>query len=156
VLPAEIDLADDVTARAVHTVGLRSYAVEAELIGFDGIPALTETPAEMRDLPLRWLGTSGSDGTPVAFLAWQRTADGEVDIDRLCVDPDWFRLRLATELLLHLLAIEPDGDVLVSTGAANTPALILYERTGFQQIGTTSPAPGLTMAHLRLARNAER
>lgn len=33
-----LDLTDDRTARAVHRIGLAAYAVEAELIGFDGIP----------------------------------------------------------------------------------------------------------------------
>lgn len=152
-MPAhEIDLSDEPTARAVREVGLRAYAVEADLIGFDGIPALTETLAELRAQPLRWLGTAGPDGMPVAFLAWRRTDAGEVDVDRLCVDPGWFRLGLATELLTHLLASEPHGDVLVSTGAANAPALALYQRVGFRQTGTSSPRPGLAMAHLRLPR----
>ncbi|WP_210407834.1 GNAT family N-acetyltransferase [Allokutzneria sp. NRRL B-24872] len=145
-----LDLADDRTADAVHRIGLRAYRVEAELIGFDGIPALHETLSEMRAEPLRWLGAVTPSGEPVAFLAWQRTSEGEVDIDRLCVDPDWFRKGLASALVDEVL--REDGPVIVSTGAANAPAITLYERKGFVRTGTFSPAPGLDLATFRLDR----
>ncbi|MEV0643723.1 GNAT family N-acetyltransferase [Phytomonospora sp. NPDC050363] len=150
--PSEIELGDERVARAVHEVGRRSYAVEAAIIGFDGIPALSESLTEMRAEPLRWIATSDADGLPVAFIAWARTDAGEVDIDRLCVDPGWFRKGLARELLDHLLTTQTDGDVLVSTGAANVPAVTLYTRAGFTPTGTSSPVPGLEMAHFRLTR----
>ncbi|SDM63975.1 Acetyltransferase (GNAT) family protein [Allokutzneria albata] len=145
-----LDLEDDRTAQAVHRIGLRAYRVEAELIGFDGIPALHETLAQMRAEPLRWLGAVIPDGEPVAFLAWRRTPGGEVDIDRLCVDPGWFRKGLAGALVDEVL--REDGPVIVSTGAANTPAITLYERKGFVRTGTISPAPGLDLATFRLDR----
>ncbi|MCP3805189.1 GNAT family N-acetyltransferase [Allokutzneria sp. A3M-2-11 16] len=145
-----LDLGDDRTAEAVHRIGLLAYRVEADLIGFDGIPALHETLAEMRAEPLRWLGAVTPDGEPVAFLAWQRTPEGEVDIDRLCVDPAWFRKGLASALVDEVL--REDGPVVVSTGAANTPAITLYERKGFARTGTISPAPGLDLATFRLDR----
>lgn len=151
--PTLLDLSDDRTAEAVHAVGRRSYAVEAEIIGFDGIPALRESLEDMRAEPLRWLGI-GDPATelPVAFVAYAVEADGTVDIDRLCVDPGWFRKGLARTLLTHLLDTHPDADVIVSTGAANAPAVTLYTGMGFTPAGTSSPAPGLEMAHFRLTR----
>jgi len=143
----ELDLRDDRVAARVHAVGLRAYRVEADLIGFDGIPALGESVARMRALPLRWLGVAAPD--PVAFLAY--TDDDVVDVDRLCVDPDWFRRGLARALLTALLE-RTTGDVVVSTGAANTPAITLYERAGFTRTGTVSPVAGLTIATFRLQR----
>jgi ribosomal protein S18 acetylase RimI-like enzyme len=148
---AELDLTDDATAREVHRIGRRAYAVEAELIGHRGIPALTETLDELRAAPLRWLGAVAAGG-PVGFLAWTRTSGGELDVDRLCVDPGWFRRGVARGLLDHLLRAEPAGDVLVSTGAANAPALALYRRAGFTVTGTVEPEPGLRLAALRLRR----
>ncbi|HEY1178765.1 MAG TPA: GNAT family N-acetyltransferase [Phytomonospora sp.] len=151
--PTPLDLNDDRVAEAVHAVGRRSYAVEAELIAFDGIPALRESLVDMRAEPLRWLGIGDPvTGLPVAFIAYQVEADGTVDIDRLCVDPAWFRKGLARTLLGHLLDAHPAADVIVSTGAANVPAVTLYTRTGFVSTGTSSPVPGLEMAHFRLAR----
>jgi ribosomal protein S18 acetylase RimI-like enzyme len=72
----------------------------------------------------------------MAFLAWQRTNTGEIDVNRLCVDPACFRRGLAAGPLIHLLAAQPFGDVTVSTGAANTPAIALYTRLDFAHIRT--------------------
>jgi ribosomal protein S18 acetylase RimI-like enzyme len=152
VLPViELDLTDERTAREVHRVGLRAYAVEAGLIGHDGIPALTETLDELRAAPLSWLGALDDDRA-VGLLAWTRTAGGELDVDRLCVDPGWFRRGVARRLLAHLLAAEPVGDVLVSTAAANEPALRLYRSAGFVVTSTREPVPGLRLSALRLSR----
>uniref|UniRef100_A0AAU2JM72 GNAT family N-acetyltransferase n=1 Tax=Streptomyces sp. NBC_00049 TaxID=2903617 RepID=A0AAU2JM72_9ACTN len=163
-----LDLADEATAAAVHRIGRAAYAVEAELIGFDGIPALRESMEEMRERPLRWLGAVPEAGAvaegpiaggavaegPVAgFLAWEARPDGGVCIDRLCVDPAWFRRGVASLLLRHALTeVFPDRPVEVTTGAANTPAVTLYERLGFVRGPDFSPAPGLLMASFALHR----
>ncbi|MGO4462039.1 GNAT family N-acetyltransferase [Streptomyces sp. M-16] len=142
-----LDLTDDATAGAVHRIGRAAYAVEAELIGFDGIPALGESLAELRARPLRWLGAVSGDGTVAGFLAWEAAPEGVVALDRLCVDPAWFRRGIASLLLRHALA-EPFAGrtVEVTTGADNTPAVTLYERLGFVRGADFSPVPGLTMA----------
>ncbi|MEW2138205.1 GNAT family N-acetyltransferase [Streptomyces sp. NPDC005409] len=145
-----LDLTDDATARAVHRIGLAAYAVEAELIGFPGIPALGESLAQMRAQDLNWVGAVGEDGKDgglAGFLAWEERADGGVCIDRLCVAPAWFRRGVASLLLRHALTeLFPDRPVEVTTGAANTPAVTLYARLGFTRGDDFSPAPGLTMA----------
>ncbi|MFB7256409.1 GNAT family N-acetyltransferase [Streptomyces nojiriensis] len=142
-----LDLTDDATAAAVHRIARAAYAVEAELIGFDGIPALGESPAEMRARPLNWVGAVTEDGVPAGFLAWEERSDGGVSVDRLCVDPAWFRRGVASLLLSHALTeMFPDRLVEVTTGAANAPAVTLYERLGFTRGPDFSPVPGLTMA----------
>jgi ribosomal protein S18 acetylase RimI-like enzyme len=151
----EIDLSDDRLASAIHELGRHAYAVEADLIGFDGIPALAESLEQLRARPLRWLASLDPTGTPMAFVAWQHTDTGDIDIDRLCVDPAYFRRSLATGLLTHLLTTQLVGDVTVSTGAANAPAVALYTRLGFVPTGTSEPEPGLLIAHFRLTRIAD-
>lgn len=142
-----LDLTDDATAAAVHRIGRAAYAVEAELIGFDGIPALRESLARMRAQDLHWVGAASAAGELAGFLAWEERADGGVGIDRLCVDPAWFRRGIASLLLRHALTeLFPDRPVEVTTGAANAPAVTLYERLGFTRGADFSPAPGLRMA----------
>ncbi|MFG2711634.1 GNAT family N-acetyltransferase [Streptomyces goshikiensis] len=149
-----LDLTNDRVAGAVHRIGLAAYAVEAELIGFDGIPALGESLAELRARPLRWLGAvsaggaEGVEGVVCGVLAWEEAAPGEpVHLDRLCVDPAWFRRGIASLLLRHALTELFAGRVVeVTTGAANAPAVALYERLGFVRGADFSPVPGLTMA----------
>ncbi|MFD0722073.1 GNAT family N-acetyltransferase [Streptomyces globosus] len=150
-----LDLADEEVAAAVHRIGRAAYAVEAELIGFDGIPALHEGLAEMRGRPLEWRGAVRADGEIGGFVAWEREADGSVCVDRLCVAPARFRLGIASLLLRHLLAeLPPRVPVTVATGAANAPAVSLYERLGFVRGADFSPAPGLVMASFALAPRA--
>ncbi|MGW7459354.1 GNAT family N-acetyltransferase [Streptomyces sp. NPDC054797] len=143
-----LDLTDDATAAAVHRIGQAAYAVEAELIGFDGIPALSESLAQMRARDLHWVGAvSGENSQLAGFLAWEEQPDGVIGIDRLCVAPAWFRRGVASLLLRHALTeLFPDRPVEVTTGAANTPAVTLYARLGFTRGDDFSPAPGLTMA----------
>ncbi|MFJ6796159.1 GNAT family N-acetyltransferase [Streptomyces sp. NPDC091268] len=150
-----LDLTDDDALAAVHRIGRAAYAVEAGLIGFDGIPALRESPADLRARPLRWLGAVAGGGALAGFLAWQEEpgagpAGGAVSVDRLCVAPEHFRRGVASLLLRHLLSDVPRGrPVTVTTGAANTPAVALYERLGFTRGPDFSPVPGLRMASFR-------
>ncbi|MFG2877277.1 GNAT family N-acetyltransferase [Streptomyces sp. NPDC048337] len=143
-----LDLTDDAVAATVHRIGREAYAVEAELIAFDGIPALSESLADMRGRGLTWLGAVAPDGEIAGFLAWEEpAADGPLRLDRLCVDPARFRLGVASLLLRHVLAeLFPDRPVEVTTGAGNTPAVTLYERLGFTRGADFSPVPGLRMA----------
>lgn len=142
-----LDLADEATAARVHRIGRAAYAVEAALIGFDGIPALRESPAEMRGRALHWIGAVSPEGEIAGFLAWEAGGDGGVSIDRLCVDPSWFRRGIASLLLRHALTeLFPGRPVEVTTGAANVPAVTLYERLGFSRGPDFSPVPGLLMA----------
>ncbi|MER6445138.1 GNAT family N-acetyltransferase [Streptomyces venezuelae] len=142
-----LDLSDDATATVVHRIGHAAYAVEAELIGFDGIPALGESLAEMRRAGLRWAGAFSGNGVLAGFLAWASEPEDGVSIDRLCVDPAWFRRGVASSLLRHALTeVFPGRPVTVTTGAANAPAVALYERLGFRRGPDFSPVPGLTMA----------
>lgn len=51
-----LDLADGELARRLLEVQHRAYAVEAELIGFDGIPPLQEDLAGLMASTELWLG----------------------------------------------------------------------------------------------------
>ncbi|MBC2876571.1 MULTISPECIES: GNAT family N-acetyltransferase [Streptomyces] len=150
----ELSMADAATASEVHHVGRRAYAVEAELIGFAGIPALRESLEEMRAQPLRWLGAVTGEGRVAAFVAWQELGEETaVDVHRVCVDPPWFRRGLASRLLRHLLdELAPEHDAVVSTGAGNHPAVALYRRLGFVRVGGFEPVPGVPLARFRLTR----
>jgi ribosomal protein S18 acetylase RimI-like enzyme len=150
---SELDLTDDVVAANVHKLGRRAYAVEAELIGSTAIPALHETMDEMRAESLRWFG-AWTDECLAGFAAWNRGPHGLLDIERLCVDPDFFRRGIASRLLRRVLA--EGGNATVSTGAANIPAIGLYERFGFTRTATHSPEPGVTLAVFTLIRNSGR
>ncbi len=70
ILPVPLDLADEAIARSVLELQRESYAVEAGLIGSDGIPQLTETLEELRAAGLEWLGTFDEAGLTGA-VSWK-------------------------------------------------------------------------------------
>jgi ribosomal protein S18 acetylase RimI-like enzyme len=140
-----LDLSDEGLAGRLLDLQRRAYAVEAGLIGHDGIPQLTETVAELCGAGLSWLGIIDDRGWPVAAVAY--SWDGPaLDIERLVVDPAAFRRGLARRLLAAL----PPADVaVVSTGRDNHPARALYERHGFRHVNDVQVVPGLWISRLR-------
>lgn len=145
--PVHLELADEAIARSVLALQREAYAVEAGLIGSDGIPALTETLDQLRAAGETWLGTFDLSGLAGA-VAWRELDDGTVDICRLVVAPRAFRRGLASSLLDALEAQFPSRSIIVSTGSANEPAIALYRRRGFRPVAEREAAPGLFVTEL--------
>ena len=117
-----------------------AYAVEAELIGFDGIPPLHDSAADVRGFDLVWLGAFEGE-TLVGGLGYVDNP-GLRDIDRLFVDPSEARRGIGRALVTAALGA---GQVQVSTGTGNGPARHLYESLGFEETGVRPIAPGVTV-----------
>jgi ribosomal protein S18 acetylase RimI-like enzyme len=135
-----LDLSDEAMAREVMALQRAAYRVEADLIGFDGIPPLHETLDELIAEPLHWIGIR-DEGRVVAALAYE-LIDDLCDINRLVVSPDYFGQGLASALVGSLL---DKPRIIVSTGTENTPARRLYEKLGFRRTGEREIAPGVTV-----------
>lgn len=137
-----LDLSDDNVLHELWTVQRLAYAVEAEIIGFDGIPPLHESLDELRACDETFLGLYDEEGLAGA-VSYQ--LDGStVDICRLVVHPRAHRRGIASKLLDAL----PQGPQTVSTGTKNEPAVALYRRRGFVETGTREVAPGVTLTDL--------
>ena len=144
-----LDLSDDETARAVLALQRAAYAVEAGLIGSDGIPALTETLERLRAAGESWLGALDAEtGRLAGAVAWRELDHGTVDICRLVVAPEAFRRGIATALLNALDSAFPGRSMVVSTGRTNEPAIALYRRRGFRPVRDREAAPGLWITEL--------
>ena len=138
-----LDLADAGTVRALVDLQRAAYAVEAELLATDDIPALRETPEQLAAGGETFLGAFDG-GTLVGAVSYRSTAH-TLDIHRLVVHPDAFRRGIASRLLDAL----PEAPrYLVATGAANAPARRLYERRGFRVAREREVAPGLVIVEM--------
>ena len=153
--PLPLDLDDESVARSVLALQRESYAVEAGLIGSDGIPQLTETLEELRAAGLEWLGVFDDTGLSGA-VCWAVLPEGTVDIHRLVVAPRAFRRGVASALLDALDGRYPDRPMLVSTGRENQPARELYRRRGFTVVRDREPIPGLWVTELERGPSAGR
>ncbi len=150
VVPVALDLADDTELRAVVELQRAAYAVEAQLVGSDAIPALRETPEELRAAPERWIGTY-DDGELVAALVYLATP-AVLDVSKLVVAPAAARRGHGERLVRRVLDLVPRPTTVVSTGAANVPAVALYRKLGFRAVGDEEAVPGLTVTHFELHR----
>jgi ribosomal protein S18 acetylase RimI-like enzyme len=137
-----LDLSDDAVLHELWTVQRLAYAVEAEVIGFDGIPPLHESLAALRGCGETFLGLYDSEGL-VGAVSY-RLDGSTVDICRLVVHPRAHRRGIASKLLDAL----PAGPQTVSTGTKNEPALQLYRKRGFVETGTREVAPGVAITDL--------
>lgn len=143
---ARLDHRRSAVASAIVAVQRQAYRSEAELIGYDRMPPLLEDDAAVAALDLTLLGVH-DDGRLVGLLGY--SVDGEVvDIDRLAVAPTHTRRGIATRLLEALHDRHPTRVRFdVSTGAANAPALALYERLGYQR-AASKHVDGVEIVHL--------
>jgi ribosomal protein S18 acetylase RimI-like enzyme len=124
-----------------------AYRIEADLIAFDGIPPLHESAAQVAALDLSLLGIF--DGQRLAALLGYTRSGPRVEIDRLAVHPDYFRRGLARRLIEALHERESDAARFdVSTGAANVPALTLYQQLGYVAIGDELLPEGVVVTRL--------
>lgn len=138
-----IDHRDRVTAGQLVEVQRRAYRVEAGLIGFDGMPGLTETVDDVMALDLTVLGVRHA-GRLIGAVGYVVEAQ-VLDIDRIVVDPTHFRQGVATALLE---AIDTPLATEVMTGAANLPAIALYTARGYDLV-RTEEAQGIRIARFR-------
>ena len=124
-----------------------AYAVEADLIGFDSIPPLHDTAADVLASELTWVGAFRGKAL-VGGLAYIDHTDHR-DIDRLFVEPGHARRGIGRALVQSVLDAP---EVRVSTGTANRPAAELYESLGFVAGPVREIAPGVTVTSWTLRR----
>ncbi len=130
---------------AIVALQQASYSVEAELIGFDGIPGLHETVDDVMALDLEFAGTL--DATELVGIVGFRRLGRVVDIDRLAVAPSAFRRGVGRGLLDAVHRAAPAAErFVVSTAVTNVPAVGLYEGAGYVRM-RTELITGVEVAH---------
>ena len=124
----------------------KSYKIEAELIGTDEIPPLKETFEQLQGCGETFIGCY-IDGRLAGAVSYIK--EGKVlDIHRMMVHPDFFRRGIAKKLIAQLEEIK-HSEMLVSTGSANTPAIKLYEKLGFERHNDSLVGNGLVIANFK-------
>lgn len=138
-------IASPAAAQAVHDLQQISYPVEAKLIGLDKIPPLLDTPESLMACSESFIGCFEEERLIGAISYKLVDNDTTLDIYRMMVHPDRFRLGIASKLLEAVFALPGLRKALVSTGTANTPAVQLYERFGFIPSRNVEIAPNVTI-----------
>lgn len=138
---------DPAIATGIVALQRAAYRVEADLLGFDGIPPLHEDAAAVQALDRTLLGVI-EGGQVIALVGYQRIGRG-VDIDRLAVHPCYFRRGLARGLLAELHRREVDATQFdVSTGRDNLAALAPYRSMGYRPVADVALPEGVVITRL--------
>lgn len=123
---------DDTRADVVHKMRnlfLKSYAVEAGWLQAADFPPLRRSLTDFVRTDTEFFGI-WKDREIIAAIEVKVQAHS-LNIDSLVVDPDHFRQGLG-KMLVSFVLDEFDKDrYTVETGAANLPAIKLYEKLGF-------------------------
>lgn len=132
-------------AQKIWILQQAAYRVEAQIIGWNDLPPLRETVADLMNSG-ETFACYVEAGELAGVISFKRE-DGIVDIHRMMVHPDHFRKGIARKLLQHVEATQKDWQrIIVSTGALNEPAAQLYVRHGFVLVEEKEVAPGLKLS----------
>lgn len=142
-----LDHQNEQLAKEIQDVQQPAYRIEAELMGFYGIPQLHETIFQIQNSAETFVGYR--EQQLQGLLSYQ-VEEGVVDIHRLVVHPDHFRKGVGKKLVSYLLGHYRGYRFTVSTGRANKPAIALYKAFGFQEQRLIEVAPGITCTQFSL------
>ncbi|PHV12465.1 GNAT family N-acetyltransferase [Chitinimonas sp. BJB300] len=139
----KLDLADALQAGELLNVQRHAYRQEAELIGYANLPPLRETLSDLMDCGETLIGWR-EDGELLGAVGLL-TQEETLEICRLVVAPHAQRRGIARALLTAVISQAGQQAVRVSTAAANTPAITLYENHGFRLVSETRLPDGLML-----------
>jgi GNAT superfamily N-acetyltransferase len=142
----EIDLSEKATAGEVLHLQRTSYRIEADLIGTEEIPPLKESLEQLQNCGETFIGCYMNNrlAGAVSYKMFETT----IDVHRVMVHPDFFRKGIALKLITWIEQRETSSsEVVVSTGAANLPAVRLYEKLGFVRKEDSIVGNGVVLAN---------
>jgi len=151
----KLDLHTNAEALELLALQTASYRVEAKRVGLPDAAPLPDGIASLRQSGEQFYGFLSEGELPaklVGAVSWAR-AGSVVTVCRMMVHPDYFRRGIARTLLAQLLAEQRRLGALrfvVTTAAANRPAIALYESFGFMPRCSRTIVPCVVMTTLEL------
>lgn len=133
---------DQQIARQMQMVFQCSYQIEALILQADEFPPLKRTLEQYINTDTEFYGFW--QDKRLAAVIELRFIPQSIHIQSLVVDPDFFRQGIASKLLNLVLTSFETPLFTVETGAANVPAIKLYEKFGFKQSRQYVAGQGIT------------
>lgn len=133
-------------ARNIRDVFQVSYAVEAKLLNAIDFPPLKRTLQEYLNTETQFYGFWKDDA--LAAVVEIRAYKNATHIQSLVVDPAYFRQGIGKQLVQFTFDTFDTKLFHVETGAANGPAIQLYEKLGFNIIKEYLTDHGITKVRL--------
>lgn len=140
----QIDLQDAACVKELLQIQKQAYQLEAELIGYEHIPPMFDTPDTLQESGETFYGYF-HEGALHGVIAF-KIEDNVLDIYRLFVHPEQLRKGIAGKLLNYAENHCTDARKIIVTAAEkNAPAIRLYEKNGFKSCGRKKVDEKLTL-----------
>ncbi len=150
---APVNHREAAVAAGIHTILRLAYDQEAALLNTDRSKGIEESATEIQAGNQYFLGAFDGDNLVGVLCIAPDDEPDQLSIDTLVVNPSHQRRGIADLLLAEALHRAQGMALSVCTGAANVPALHLYEKSGFvpYRRGTIGPE---SLALVKLRRSA--
>ena len=142
----ELNNQDLEIAKKIRAVFQVSYAVEAQLLNATDFPPLKRTLEEYQDTETQFYGFWKDEA--LAAVVEILGDENSTHIQSLVVDPAFFRQGIGKQLVQFTFDTFETELFHVETGAANGPAILLYEKMGFNIIKEYLTDHGITKVRL--------
>lgn len=140
-------------AQQIHSVQIAAYTQEAELIGITRFPPLERTVADLVQAQEEFLGAFDDERLIGALSVCPDEKGPGVNIASLTVHPSHERLGIGYALVQAATELYGLSEMTVQTAAANSPALALYAKFGFE-VYRHSSVGSEALAVVKLRREA--
>lgn len=144
---------DAAVAEAIRALMVESYRVEAEILGVSEFVPLRRPASDIAAADAIFLGIEAG-GDLMAVAEVEDVEPAHVHIGSFVVRPSQFRRGLGRELLEEIVRRFGAGEITVSTGIRNEPALRLYQSRGFRELRRWETPDGIPMITLRRGPDA--
>ncbi|KOO46196.1 GNAT family N-acetyltransferase [Priestia koreensis] len=126
-----LSMHENIVAEQVLAIQLRAYALEAALLNYPDLPPLKDSVYTLQNTNETFYGYV-KDNELAGVISIEEN-EGVYIICRVAVNPHFHRQGIAQELL-NFIQERYSTTLVVTTGVANTPAVRLYEKSGFQEV----------------------
>ncbi|MBU5483793.1 GNAT family N-acetyltransferase [Clostridium sp. MSJ-11] len=129
----KLDIEDKYIVEKILDIQKASYLVEAEIIGFYDIPTLKDTIETIKESEETFYGYY-IDNILAGIISY-KYEEKILDIHRVAIHPNFFRMGIGKKLLNFIQDIQKDANkIIVTTGKQNMPAVNLYIKNGFKKV----------------------
>jgi ribosomal protein S18 acetylase RimI-like enzyme len=138
----KLNLKDTDEVKELLRLQIASYKVEADIMNFYEIPPLKDTIDSLKECDEIFYGLY--IGNNITGIISYKIIENIVDIHRVAVYPQYFRMGIAGNLLNFVEGLHSNvKKVIVCTGKKNIPAINLYLKSGYKKINDIEVSKGV-------------
>ena len=142
---------DSNIAIGMYLVFQKAYTVEANIIGVKDFPPLERNVDRIMSSDNDFYGYCQNE--EYAGIIEIVNNSNQIYIDSLVVHPKYFRKGIGQQLVQHIIDLNNTAVITVETAVANLPAIKLYQKMNFKEIGKWTTSESIDKVKFELKNN---